>query len=319
MPDIAVDVSSWPLARIRFPRQRVPEPEFERFLERIESFSRAGTRHALVVDALAVRQGFSATQLLRISRWTRTNRELFAQRNVGTALVFRAAGARGVLSAYYWMTGEAPKGHALFENVEDAERWCRERLALAGVAVEGATSKRSPPPAPQADRPARDSSPPPSRTTRVLETHAPVVDMFREVAFIVDGYGTILHANDAARRAYPEPPNWLGRVVSDASRSSVPDCRIMPLDDEREIYLVIPCGSLRPDSAPPRAASLPPSLERIAHLLARGSTDKEIANELDLPVTTVRTYVTRIYRRLGVSSRAQLARVFGGASSAGSE
>ncbi len=315
MRDIAVDVASWPLVRVRFPRQRVGEAEFERFIDRVESFFRAESRHALVVDALAVRQGLSASQLLRVSRWTRANRDLFATKNVATALVFRAAGARGVLSAYYWMTGEAPKGHALFENVEDAERWCRERLALAGVPVESAASRSSPPP--QVERPVRDSSPPLSRTTRVLETHAPVVDMFREVAFIVDGYGTILHANDAARRAYPEPPTWLGRVVSDASRASVPDCRIMSLDEEREIYLVIPCGSLRPDSAP-TPTSLPPSLERIAHLLARGSTDKEIASELDLPVTTVRTYVTRVYRRLGVSSRAQLARAWG-ARSGGSE
>lgn len=319
MRDIAVDVTSWPLVRVRFPRLRVGDAEFDRFVERVESLFRGDSQHALVVDALAVRQGLSASQLLRVTRLTRAHRDLVASKNVGTALVFRAAGARGVLSAYYWMTGDVPTNHALFDTVEDAERWCRERLALAGVTFERTASRSAPTPTPTPDRPARYGGAPLPRTTQIVETHAPIVDMFREVAFIVDGFGTILHANEAARRAYPDAPTWLGRVVSDASRASVPDCRIMPLDGDREIYLVIPSGSLRPDSAPPPATELPPSLERIALLLVRGSTDKEIAHELDLPVTTVRTYVTRIYRRLGVSSRAQLAHVFRGPGSGGSD
>jgi hypothetical protein len=55
---------------------------------------------------------------------------------------------------------------------------------------------------------------------------------------------------------------------------------------------------------------LPPSLARVAALAAAGASDKEIAASLGAPVATVRTYMRRIYVRLGVRSRAQLARVW---------
>jgi DNA-binding NarL/FixJ family response regulator len=53
---------------------------------------------------------------------------------------------------------------------------------------------------------------------------------------------------------------------------------------------------------------LPPSLARVASLIARGHPDKDIASALDIPLATVRTYVRRIYTRLGVRSRVELAR-----------
>jgi hypothetical protein len=57
---------------------------------------------------------------------------------------------------------------------------------------------------------------------------------------------------------------------------------------------------------------LPPSLARVASALVRGLTDKEIADELGIPTVTVRTYVQRIYRRLGVRNRVELARAMQG-------
>jgi DNA-binding NarL/FixJ family response regulator len=51
---------------------------------------------------------------------------------------------------------------------------------------------------------------------------------------------------------------------------------------------------------------LSPSLHRVADGICRGLADKEIAVELDLSLLTVRTYVHRIFRRLGVTSRTQL-------------
>jgi DNA-binding NarL/FixJ family response regulator len=55
--------------------------------------------------------------------------------------------------------------------------------------------------------------------------------------------------------------------------------------------------------------ALPPSLGRVASKVAGGLTNKEIADELDLPLATVRTYVSRIYQRLGVRNRVELALV----------
>jgi DNA-binding NarL/FixJ family response regulator len=50
--------------------------------------------------------------------------------------------------------------------------------------------------------------------------------------------------------------------------------------------------------------SLPASLVEIAALLAEGLTDKEIAGHTGRPLSTVRTYVARLYERTGLRSRA---------------
>lgn len=60
----------------------------------------------------------------------------------------------------------------------------------------------------------------------------------------------------------------------------------------------------------PTSHALPPSLARVADEIARGLTDKEIAQTLGMSVATVRTYVQRIYARLGVHSRVELARAW---------
>lgn len=64
------------------------------------------------------------------------------------------------------------------------------------------------------------------------------------------------------------------------------------------------------DGAPATALDrLPPRLARVALDLARGYSDKQIASRLDIPFATVRTYVQRIYRRLGVNRRELIALV----------
>jgi DNA-binding NarL/FixJ family response regulator len=55
-----------------------------------------------------------------------------------------------------------------------------------------------------------------------------------------------------------------------------------------------------------RGSRLPLSLSRVADGLARGLSDKEIADELSMPIATVRTYTSRVLKKLGVSSRRQL-------------
>lgn len=53
---------------------------------------------------------------------------------------------------------------------------------------------------------------------------------------------------------------------------------------------------------------LTPTEERIAELVAEGQTNREVAASLFLSVKTVETNLTRIYRKLGVGSRRELAR-----------
>lgn len=53
---------------------------------------------------------------------------------------------------------------------------------------------------------------------------------------------------------------------------------------------------------------LPPSLARVATLVVDGYSEKEVAERLGASPATIRTYVRRIYRRLGVHNRAELVR-----------
>ena len=48
---------------------------------------------------------------------------------------------------------------------------------------------------------------------------------------------------------------------------------------------------------------------RIAELVAQGSTNKHVAAALFLTEHSVETALTRIYRKLGVRSRGELARI----------
>jgi DNA-binding CsgD family transcriptional regulator len=52
--------------------------------------------------------------------------------------------------------------------------------------------------------------------------------------------------------------------------------------------------------------SLTPAEERTASLAASGLTNREIAAELFVSVKTVEVTLTRVYRKLGIRSRAQL-------------
>ena len=55
---------------------------------------------------------------------------------------------------------------------------------------------------------------------------------------------------------------------------------------------------------------LTPAERRIAELVASGRTNKEVASALYLSDRTVEGHLTSIYRKLGVRSRAELARTF---------
>ena len=47
--------------------------------------------------------------------------------------------------------------------------------------------------------------------------------------------------------------------------------------------------------------------DTVAQLVASGCSNREVANDLQLSVKTVEVHLTRIYAKLGISSRGQLA------------
>lgn len=55
-----------------------------------------------------------------------------------------------------------------------------------------------------------------------------------------------------------------------------------------------------------QSLALSPQQARIVEALLRGMRDKQIAHEIGLTTPTVRTYLGRIFRRVGVKDRVEL-------------
>lgn len=64
----------------------------------------------------------------------------------------------------------------------------------------------------------------------------------------------------------------------------------------------------RTRSAPSKVAGLTPSEQRVAELAAKGMTNRDVAGELFISPKTVEANLSRIYRKLGIHSRAELGR-----------
>ena len=62
----------------------------------------------------------------------------------------------------------------------------------------------------------------------------------------------------------------------------------------------------------PSSDELTPAEKRVAALVAEGQTNREVAAALFVTDHTVEFHLSRIYRKLGVRSRAELARRFHG-------
>lgn len=130
------------------------------------------------------------------------------------------------------------------------------------------------------------------------------LDLFEQPAFLCSPDGEVRYANQAARRRWRQPPPSLEQVHPDGAAGDGHRPRRVALADDLEL-VVLPAGA----HAPCRLGTLPPSLARVAELVAAGLTDQEVADRMGLTHKTVRTYVSRIYRRLGVSNRVMLTRL----------
>jgi DNA-binding NarL/FixJ family response regulator len=67
----------------------------------------------------------------------------------------------------------------------------------------------------------------------------------------------------------------------------------------------------RTNVAPTGGDQLTPSEQRVAELAASGMTYREVAAALFISPKTVEVNLTRIYRKLGIRSRAELGRLMG--------
>jgi hypothetical protein len=91
-----------------------------------------------------------------------------------------------------------------------------------------------------------------------------------------------------------------------------PGPRFSPFEVARSATILFERAPAEPDNDQV-LPELPPSLRRVAELLALGHSDKEIADLLEMPLTTARTYVARVLKRLESTSRRELMSRYGAA------
>jgi hypothetical protein len=129
-----------------------------------------------------------------------------------------------------------------------------------------------------------------------------VLDAIDHPVWLLSARGSVVHANHAAQALGRDARAAAMRAAS--QRSGDARFAVSATSIARERISVVVARSFSTD------ISLPPSLVRVAQLIARGRSDKEIASELGLELSSVRTYVKRLYARLGVRSRVELTRAW---------
>ncbi|RAJ38470.1 regulatory LuxR family protein [Kitasatospora sp. SolWspMP-SS2h] len=155
---------------------------------------------------------------------------------------------------------------------------------------------------------------PVGRALRLLADLAPdrvgAVELLRESVAVLEGsaarldlaaaradLGVALHAAGRAAES---------RTVLRAALDAADQCGARPLTERVR-------GALRAAGARPRRAALSgpgaltPSELRVAELAAAGATNRAIAHQLFVTPKTVEVHLSRIYRKLGISARTQLA------------
>jgi len=78
-------------------------------------------------------------------------------------------------------------------------------------------------------------------------------------------------------------------------------------------FRAVPAARVCPDCRKPRVATRPlsqritPREKEVIDLICKGKLNKEIAFQLDLTASTVKVYLHRIFAKVGVSNRTELA------------
>ncbi len=128
-----------------------------------------------------------------------------------------------------------------------------------------------------------------------------LLDAFDEPAFLLDPSGAVVVANLAAQAVGMSAP-----VVPEGDAALHTGFRRVRFElDGQDFELVVPKPIYASSASEALPWALPSWMERVAHPLAHGLCDKDIAAELEMPLSSVRTCVARIFRRVGVHSRAE--------------
>jgi DNA-binding NarL/FixJ family response regulator len=122
---------------------------------------------------------------------------------------------------------------------------------------------------------------------------------FAEIGFPLDHARSLLAAGAAKRRAGQrrQAADSLASAIEILERLGAP------------LWIARAQDELRRAAPRPRSdRELTAAERRVATLVAQGMTNREVASQLFTTVATVEAHLTRIYRKLGIRSRTQLAR-----------
>lgn len=97
------------------------------------------------------------------------------------------------------------------------------------------------------------------------------------------------------------------RIVEAVYAAADGDAMLSPAVTRRVIALVAGTGDDRAREARARLAALTERERDVAHAVARGGSNAVIAGELCMSIATVKAYVSRLLRELGLDNRVQVA------------
>lgn len=283
MAEATLDLTRWPLVIATLPGV-MTEGELLLFTASLDSLLDHGATFGLVLDGTGMKKVPTARMIMEYRRWLASRRARAEQVCVAYVVVVNSWIGRGVLEAAGHLLRRPALYHAT-SSLDEGIAWAERRLSDATP---------SEPPSSLAGEP---------RARADLPDLAPLLDLFDEAAYLVNEAGEVVFANTVALGEHGQNPDWLPQALSQEADADSRPCRIARVGWERDLYIVIPAAASLVD--------LPPRLRQVAERLVDGLTDKEIAAALDIPLTTVRTYVARIFRRLNVHNRSELVRLFG--------
>lgn len=295
-----VDTDNWPLVMVRCPPGAASDAMIDAYLACLEALLESGERYATVTDARPVTSPFTAAQWLRLGRWIDAHHAALDRAQVAHAVVLAEPAVIGVFRATVDLRRFAYPIRPL-RTLAAGVDWTLAILVERGLCPERATadlrrralagSRAQPLRTPVAEAPAA-----------AFDMKA-VIEMFAEPAYVFAPGDGVRYANQAGRRAGVPKALAQGELPEPGD---VP-FRLLQLDGEPHGLVLVVLEARPVPMLPP----LPPALARVAGLLSDGRSDKEIAQFTGLTLATVRTYVSRIFRRVDVNSRAEFAARYG--------
>jgi len=137
---------------------------------------------------------------------------------------------------------------------------------------------------------------------------AEAITMWAAFAALLGHGGAVDHAPALVRRR-AEPLDAARKAVGPGRARAAEDCgAAMTLATAAEYALMLTAPDAQPDP-PPRPAHLSTRERELVTLVARGFTDAQIAAELYISVSTVRTHLDRVRDKTGCRRRADLTRL----------